>query len=133
MSESIIFFDQECPFCRRAVRQIINRDERANFLFAPLNGETAKEILIGPQARLALAQSIILVEDYRSDGRKFYIHSRAIFRIYWLIGGWWRLLGVFGFFPCWISDALYRYFAAHRHQFKLKNSQEIGPKERMLP
>ena len=129
----LIFFDQECPFCRRSVRHILQRDRKEEFSFAPLNGETAKKILIGPQAHLASAQSVILVENYLSDQRRFYIRSKAIFRTYWLMGGWRKVIGIFGFLPCGILDGLYKFFAMHRHQFKLKMPQEIGPKERLLP
>ena len=133
MRDHIIFFDGECPLCHRAVRQIIEIDVDRRFLFASLNGETAAEILIGPQAPLKRAQSLVLVENYRSTAREFYIRSRALFRIYWLVGHGWGLIGILSFLPCWVGDLFYRWVAAHRHQFKLKFPQDPGPKDRFLP
>lgn len=133
MKEHLIFFDNECPFCHRSVRHILEIDADHHFLFAPLNGETAEKILIGPQEPLKKAGSLILVEDYQSTARQFWIRSRAILRIYWLAGQQWRLLGILSFLPGWIGDLLYRWLAAHRHQFKLKMPEEPGPKNRFLP
>lgn len=128
----LIFFDGECPLCHRAVRYILEIDVGKRFLFAPLNGETAQEILIGPQAPLRKANSLVLVEDYQSTERRFWVRSRAILRIYWLTGNGWGVIGVLSFLPGWIGDLLYRWLAAHRHQFKLKMPEE-QPRDRFLP
>lgn len=132
MYEHLIFFDGECPFCHRAVRHIIQIDVNKRFMFAPLGGETAREVLIGPQADLKKKNSLVLVEDYQSTERKFWVESRAVFRIYWLVGSW-GLIGVLCFLPSFIGDPIYRICAAHRHQFKMRISEVPGPKERFLP
>ncbi len=130
----LIFFDSDCPFCHKSVRYIANLDHKKQFIFAPLNGETAKNVLSGPQTPLRHLNSLILVENYQSTMRNFWSRSRAIFRIYWLIGGIWAILGLLSLLPGWLgSDLLYRLFAAHRHQFKLKIPTDPIPKERLLP
>jgi predicted DCC family thiol-disulfide oxidoreductase YuxK len=133
MHEHIIFFDGECPFCHRSVRHIIDIDIDNHFLFAPLAGVTAREILIGPQEPLTRAQSLVLVENYQSTERNFYVRSKAIFRTYWLVGNSWGFVGILSFLPCWFSDLIYRWLAAHRHQFKLRMPKQPGPKDRFLP
>ncbi len=133
MYEHLIFFDGECPFCHRAVRHIIEIDVAHHFLFAPLNGETARDILTGPQAPLKKANSLVLVENYQSTERQFWVRSKAVLRTYWLTGNGWGLIGIFSFLPAFLGDWIYRWLAAHRHQFKLKISQEPGPKGRFLP
>ncbi|MBI3508145.1 MAG: DUF393 domain-containing protein [Chlamydiia bacterium] len=90
-------------------------------------------VLTGPQEPLGRANSLVLVESYRSTERRFWIRARGVFRMYWLIGKQWCLFGLFSFLPCWLSDLLYRCFAEHRHQFKLKMPEDPGPKERFLP
>jgi predicted DCC family thiol-disulfide oxidoreductase YuxK len=131
MGEHLVFFDGECPFCHRSVRYLIEIDVHKRLLFAPLNGKTASEILIGPQAALKKANSLVLVENYQSTHRRFWIRSKAIFKAYWLIGNGWGLIGVLSFLPSGLGDFFYRWFAAHRHQFKLKMPQG-GPDERFL-
>ncbi len=131
--ENIVFFDSECPLCRKAVKHILEIDVHRRFAFAPLNGETAGDVLTGPQEALTRANSLILVENYRSTDRKFWIKSRAVFRIYWLAGNGWGLIGILSFLPGWAGDFFYDWTAAHRHQFKLLVSEPLGPNERFLP
>ena len=133
MNEHIVFFDGECPFCHRSVRHIIELDTGRHFRFAPFGGETAREILTGPLKPFSQAQSLVLAENYDSTERIFYVRSHAILRIYWIVGRWRAFLGVFSFLPSFIGDPIYRWVAAHRHQFRVKLSQEPGPKDRFLP
>lgn len=130
--EHLIFFDAECPLCRRAVKHILEIDVNKRFLFAPLNGETARDILTGPQKPLLDANSLVLAEQFRSTDRQFWTRSRAILRIYWLAGDGWGLVGILSFLPGWIGDFFYNWLAAHRHQFKLKVAEELGPADRFL-
>lgn len=132
MHEHLIFFDAECPFCHKAVRHILDIDVDQKFLFSTFESEAAKEIFVGPQEYLTRAQSLVLVENYRSTARQFYIRSRAIFRIYWIIGHGWGRVGFLSFFPCWFSDLFYRFVSAHRHQFRLKMPKGPVPQDRFL-
>lgn len=133
MYEHLILFDAECPLCHKAVRHILDIDVEKHFVFAPLGGETANDILTGPQAELKKANSVVVIENYQSTDRKFWIRSRAILRIYWLNKDGWGLIGIFSFLPTWVSDWFYPLFALHRHQFKLKMPTEPVPAERLLP
>lgn len=133
MYEHLIFFDEECPLCHRAVQHIIEIDVDKHFVFAPLNGETANDILIGPQRYLRDANSLVLVENYDSTHRTFWIRSGAILRTYWLVENGWGLLGIFSFLPQFVGDIFYRWLASHRHQFKLKMGKKPGPSNRFLP
>ena len=133
MREHLIFFDSECPWCHKSVRHIIENDVYKRFVFAPLNGDTADDILIGPNAHLRKANSVILVENYESTSRKLWIRSKAIFRIYWLNGNGWGIVGILFFLPSFLIDPFYRWFAEHRHRFKLRISEKAGPQDRFLP
>ncbi len=133
MRRHLIFFDDECPLCHQAVRHILEVDRHGYFFFAPLRGETAKEILTGPQKPLLRANSLVLVENYDSTSRKFWIRSQAIFRIYWLAESGWGLLGLLSFLPPFLGDLLYKKVAQHRHQFKFKIPDKPVPESRLLP
>lgn len=133
MDEHLVFYDSACPFCDRSVRHLLQIDKKKHLLFAPLQGKTAQDVLCGPQKKLLKIDSLILVENYQSTEREFRRESSAILRIYWILGGAWKILGVFSFFPSFIGDFFYRKFAAHRHKFKLEMCQEGLPLDRFLP
>ncbi|MDP1609123.1 MAG: DUF393 domain-containing protein [Chlamydiales bacterium] len=132
-SEHLLLFDDECPLCVRSVRHIILNDPERRFTFAPLRGETAHNLLIGPQESLKKANSLVVIENWRSTDRKFWIRSRAILRTYWLIGGQWKLYGWLSFLPPFLGDFIYNQISSHRHQFRLRPDKPIGPQDRFLP
>lgn len=132
MQDHIVFFDGDCPFCHKAVRHLMEIDVHERLAFAPLNGETAARILVGPQQGLKKANSLVLVENYRSTERAFWIRAKAALRTYWLIGNGWGLVGIFSYLPAMLIDPFYKWIALHRHQFKLKVPLN-GPKDRFLP
>ncbi len=133
MSEDLIFFGAECPFCHQSVRSLLEFDEEKKFLFAPLGGETAQEIFSGPQKGLLRSNGLVLVEKARSTEREFWTKSHALLRAYWLIGRGWGLVGVFSFAPRVVGDFFYDRFAQHRHQLTLKMAQIPDPEGRFLP
>lgn len=131
MAEHLIFYDGDCAFCHRAVLEIIKADEKKCFVFAPLEGETAKEILIGPNAHFTKEDSLVLIEDFRSDQRRFWIRSKGAFRIYWLMESYW--IGWLCFFPAWVGDWVYRWIAKHRHRLRFGWERPEFQGERFLP
>lgn len=130
-AKHLIFYDGDCVLCYKAVQEILKADENKLFVFAPLSGETAKEILIGPNAHYAKEDSLVLIEHFRSDGRRFWIRSKGAFRIYWLMGSHW--IGWFCFLPAWMGDWIYRWIAKHRHRLRFGWERPEFQGERFLP
>ena len=131
MNEHLVFYDADCGFCYRFVVNLLAMDRKKQLLFAPLNGETAKEILIGPNAHYALADSVILVENFRSDRREFWMRSQAAFRIYWLIDSRW--IGWLSFLPSGFCDGIYSWIAKHRHRLNVGWKRTEFQNDRFLP
>lgn len=129
-----IFFDASCSLCRKSVEQLIKRDKKKQFFFAPLDGETARTKLMGSQMRLQKAASIILMENYATEHSKIWVKAGAIFRIFWLLKGKFRSIGWLCFVP-WGFDWIYFLIARFRHHISWKNSQDKLYKypERFLP
>ncbi|HSW85971.1 MAG TPA: DUF393 domain-containing protein [Rhabdochlamydiaceae bacterium] len=126
----LIFFDDECALCNSSIRLLLKLDKKRRFLFAPLNGLTAKEILKGDRAFLRHENSMVLIEKYLTREQRIWIRGRAAFRILWLIGGLWKLLG----WLCFTSagDRTYRWIAHHRKKLK-KPSKPLPDDPRFLP
>ncbi len=128
----LVLFDGECPLCHLAVRHIISIDVNKKFLFTPLNSEKARFFLAGQYDALYKANTLILIENFKSKSPRTRIRSRAILRIYWIVGRAWKFLGLFSFFPGFIGDIIYRLFAISRYQFKIKSPLKKISDDRLL-
>ena len=127
--KDLVFFDDGCGLCQYSVNMILRYDSRSRFVFAPLNGQTAKKILQGNLSYLIHENSMVLLEDYHSPHSRLWIRGRAAFRILWLIGGPWKLLGWLCFIPFGI-DAVYRLIAKHRYRLVKKKNHIREPKDK---
>jgi predicted DCC family thiol-disulfide oxidoreductase YuxK len=107
MKAHLIYFDDQCSFCRRWVKRISRLDRRKLFAFYPLNEAKEKELIA--------QDTLILVENAKTPQKKIWLRGRAIARIFWLLGGVYRIMGVFSFFPLGL-DLIYRFIAHHRHR-----------------
>ena len=62
------------------------------------------------------ADSVILVENYDSKNPRYSLFGKAVFRIGWLLGGRWRLMGWISFLPAFLYDWAYRLVAHNRRR-----------------
>lgn len=123
----IIFYEGGCPLCNRAVRFLLAHDRKKSFLFAPLGGITAKQ-------KIPLFTSLDTLV-FLENGHTILVEGKAVLRLAWHLGGFYRLLGLFSFLPSGIFDFFYRLVAQRRYHL-FKNSKILDPKdfeERLLP
>lgn len=112
----LVFYDGECGLCDRIVQTLLKVDKHECLAFAPLQGETASRYLKDLPSEYKGVDSLILIENYHSESHKIYIRSKAAFRICWLIGGSWVLIGWLSFLPAFFFDWAYRLVAKNRHR-----------------
>jgi predicted DCC family thiol-disulfide oxidoreductase YuxK len=120
----IVFFDDDCGLCSKAVAFFLRRDKNALFRFAPLQGVTAHKELKDFEPYQWL-DSIILLE--KGAKPSYFYWSQAIFRMLWLIGGIWSIPGLLSFLPrplLWPFDVGYRFIAKYRKKLCLTSSQQ---------
>lgn len=110
-----MLYDGECGLCDRAVLFVLKRDKKAVFLFAPLQGQTARRYLSFLPDQKLLNDSVILICDYGTPSEQLMWRSKAVFKVLWLLGGCWRLIGWLSYGPSWLFDWLYRIVARYRH------------------
>lgn len=108
--QKIIFFDGVCSLCNYWIDFLIKRDKNNRFLFAPLQGQTAQQKL-SPQ-ELASLSTII----YYNNGKTFY-KSRAILKLLYDLGGFWKMTWGLQVIPRFISDSVYNWIANHRYKW----------------
>lgn len=122
----LVFYDGQCGLCDRVVQFLLHADVLEIFAFAPLQGETALRYL-GDQPTLLDVNTLVLVEGFLEADRRIFIYARAFFKICWLLGGWWTLLGWMGFLPGRPFDWVYRIVAKNRHRFFSKDTSCPAP------
>lgn len=130
-----VFYDENCFFCQRCVAFLLKIDKRQMFVFGPLGGKAAKEILSPKLPNYHELNTIVLVENFLQLQDKISIRSKAVLQILWIIGGVWKALGVFKFLPKCLIDPLYISIANKRRKL-YKTPKDPKTKEnkfRFLP
>ena len=107
----IILFDENCGFCRGAVRFIIRHDPHARFRFAPLQSEAGQTLVAASTAAPLDGTSLLLV-----DGAACTARSDAALRIAAGLTWPWRLLRFLRVLPRPLRDGAYALIARHRHR-----------------
>jgi predicted DCC family thiol-disulfide oxidoreductase YuxK len=137
VSGSVLLFDGRCAVCSGAVRFILARDRSGTMRFAPLQGDTAREILARHPA-LNGVDALVLVEPGRgSTPERLWIKSDAVLQIAAYLGGPWRATGILALVPRPVRDGAYDLFAAWRHRLFARPITVPVPdpktRERFLP
>ncbi|MBP6217575.1 MAG: DUF393 domain-containing protein [Oligoflexales bacterium] len=116
MQENLVFYDGTCGMCHGVVQFLLEHDKKKTFLFAPLQGETAKHVLKDWRSSFPNADTIILVENYPSH-KQIFAFGKGGFRICWRLGGFWKIPGLLSFLPGCFYNWGYRWVARHRFQW----------------
>lgn len=109
-TQTIIFFDGVCHLCNGFIDFLIVTDRKRVLKFAPLQGTTATEYL-SAQDRASLETVILYTE-----GKTFY-RSRAILKVFSLLGGIYSLVSIFKILPTSWLDFLYQKVAVNRYHW----------------
>ncbi|MEH6305783.1 DCC1-like thiol-disulfide oxidoreductase family protein [Olivibacter sp. CPCC 100613] len=131
--KDIILFDGICSFCNRYTRYVIAKDHTERFVYASLQGNSAKVLAQRFDMKFQNMNSMIVIH-----GEKFYEKSDAVIYIFSHLKTKWRYLAaVFKVFPKHIRDFLYDCFANRRYKLfgKSKNCEvpNVNIRKRFLP
>lgn len=110
--KSIILFDGVCNLCNSAVNFIIKHDQKEHFLFASLQSDVAKEILLQFHSEKTDFSSIILIEN-----NIIYDKSKAALLISKQLNGGYKLIYYLIIIPKFIRDFVYKYIANNRYKW----------------
>ena len=111
-NKSIILFDGVCNFCNSSVNFIIKHDTKKHFLFASLQSDVAKEILLQLDKKKLIEDSIVLIQD-----GKLYQKSTAALKISRKLNGLYPIIYAFTIVPLFIRDGLYDIIAKNRYKW----------------
>lgn len=106
----IVFFDGVCGFCNASVDFVLSRDRQEKFRFAPLQGETARQLLAAADTQNL--HTLVLWVDGST-----YRRTAAVVRILWHLGWSWRILGALLWLIPWpLRDVGYVLVARNRYR-----------------
>ena len=110
--KTIVFFDGICNLCNGAVQFLLKRDKSKQFLFASLQSDAAKNILLQYNVKKIKMDSILLIED-----GKVYNKSTAVLKICKQLDWPWSMMSVAKVMPLSFRDKAYNYIAKHRYNW----------------
>jgi predicted DCC family thiol-disulfide oxidoreductase YuxK len=122
--KSVVLFDGVCNLCNAIVTYIIKHDKKEQFLFASLQSDAAKEILLQFPSKKINDDSIILLEN----GMK-YDRSSAVLKIVKQLNGRIRLVYGLIIIPRILNDWGYSFIAQNRYKWFGKKKRCIVPSE----
>ncbi|MDZ4796022.1 MAG: thiol-disulfide oxidoreductase DCC family protein [Bacteroidota bacterium] len=120
----VILFDGVCNFCNYWANFAIKRDKNKRLRFTPLQGETAKRLLLLYDLHPTALNSVILL-----DAGKVYTQSSAALRITKYLDGGWKLFYGFIIIPKFIRDFFYNIIARNRYKWFGKKETCMVPTE----
>jgi len=111
LDKHIIFFDGECGVCNFWVQWILENDKKDKFMFASLQSDFGQRFLT--ERGLETQQFNTL---YLWKPQQYYlIKSKAVLKITNILGGFYKLLSVFGkIFPTSFSNKIYDMISKNR-------------------
>lgn len=127
----LILFDAPCPLCNQAVYNLIKHDKKRLFRFASLQSKTARSLSL--LVNISDLDSIILIEHYDTLKQRVFTKSKAIFRIFWLLGGVYKLIGWKYILPSWSIDWAYNLIAKNRYKICKVQPHHKRDTTRFLP
>ncbi|MBS9767028.1 MAG: thiol-disulfide oxidoreductase DCC family protein [Flavobacteriaceae bacterium] len=129
-NQFIVLFDGVCHLCQWSVQFIIKQDPKKRFVFASLQLDDSKAILLQKKVKNNL-NSIVFIEKGR-----IYTESTAVLKILKHLNNGLSLLYIFIIIPSFIRDFFYKIIAKNRYKWFGKTEKCIIPskelKERFL-
>ena len=114
----VLFFDGDCAFCSKSVRQVVRLDKLGKVSLAPLQGALSRKLGLTHYAAPDGGSMVLLRE---SDG-KIFTHSDGPIELARIFGGGWRVLTLARFIPKAIRDVAYQWVARNRYRFMGKSN-----------
>ncbi|TBR19897.1 MAG: thiol-disulfide oxidoreductase DCC family protein [Chitinophagaceae bacterium] len=122
----VILFDGTCNFCNFWIQFVIKRDRKRVLKFAPLQGESAKKLLLPFGINPTNPSSVLLI-----DQGKIYTQSSAAFRLFKYLDGGWKLIYGLIIIPKNFRDFFYNIISHNRYRWFGKKDTCIIPNGEM--
>jgi len=129
-NKSIILFDGVCNLCNTSVQFILKKDKKNIFLFASLQSDAAKNILLHKNSEKIINSDLSTI--YLVMNNKIYSKSTAILLILRHLKLPYNLLYLFIIIPKFIRDYCYKVISRNRYKWFGKKDVCMVPKKEYL-
>ena len=109
--DRIVLYDGQCGLCDRTVQWLLRKDRAGALRFAPLQGETARELRAGGLDLTEDLDTVVFVDD-----GKLFVRSRAFTRVARYLPVPWRWGAALRVVPTFVLDLVYRLVARTRYR-----------------
>ncbi|WP_019912952.1 thiol-disulfide oxidoreductase DCC family protein [Paenibacillus sp. HW567] len=120
--KSVVLIDGVCHLCQGLVRFILPRDPKGRFLFAPLQSQISRELMLENGLVPGGLSTVVLLEN-----GVCYTESAAVLRIARGLRFPWPAVYVFIIVPRPLRDSLYRFVARNRYRWFGRDEQCLVP------
>ena len=108
----VIYYDEDCNLCQRAVRFIQKRDSKNQFTFLALQSDQGKIVSEKMGLTHDAQGSLVLME-----GDQGYLRSDAALRIASRLDAPWPAANIFRILPRFLRDRMYNWIARNRYRW----------------
>lgn len=112
-SSAILKFDSTCILCNNAVAFLLKWDKKNIFLFDSLKENEYLGV-----------DSVVLIYEGQT-----YFYSSAVLKVFWLLGGWWKIFMIFVVIPRSWRDSIYKWVARNRGKWFGRTDACLLPNE----
>lgn len=121
----LVLYDGTCGLCHWTVQAILARDPDGRFAFAALQSPFARRVL---DTALPLREdTIIVIENFRTEGATVRVQGRAALFIASELGSWRSAARLLSLLPTKLLDWLYTLVARNRHRLFGRRAQCVVP------
>ena len=126
-TRKIIFYDSYCNLCNGFINAIVKLDKKNVFLFAPLNGNHATNLLKKNNIKNTTVDSVILFNNNSISYK-----SKAVIEILISLGSFYRVLVISKIIPRTFLDWLYDIVAKNRFSWFGKQDHCMAPDKKII-
>lgn len=112
LKNPLVLYDGYCKLCKATVEFLVKTDKKKRLRFAALQSKIGAKLKKDTQIRLMKKEGVALY--YQNN---FYFRSGAIFKIFGILGGGYRLLMIFTVLPMSFWNLLYDFIAKNRYKW----------------
>jgi predicted DCC family thiol-disulfide oxidoreductase YuxK len=112
-----VLFDGVCALCDASVRWLLAADTKRALHYAPLQGETARDVVSRHPELDPSLSTVIYVRGMGSDAERVYERSDAAVEILKDLGGVFTALSWLRLVPRALRDAAYDFIAERRYRW----------------